>query len=830
MTWVLVTGGVCSGIGKGCVAAMLARACVRAGLPATYQKLEPCLQGEIAALPNTHFGEIVRSSSGDSFDGDVARAAFYVPRFQPSGDSDLSLGRLLMGVLERSRELPAPRLHELDTLLRSREREPGLLVVEVGGTAGEMEHRILCEALRRALGTAALHVHVTTLVASPSGRWTSKPAQLSLEALPQPADLVLVRAAGANQEALAPLRAVAGIPVPVVGVSEDPDWPERAVTRVLLSAPVSDLLRRSLGVELRPDPLFAPPIGSEGTLGEVLVVHDGAGGEGYASLAHRLRAWSRGALRIRWQTGAEVPGSVSGVIRIGERPPLNVRCRGEVPVLQIVPEERGAPPRDFEVRPDWQGTADEPTGAVAHFLHSVALGGARERSPQGGLAYADPEFAALYLEASQAGALRDHSVLDALVARALPAGERLLRARLLDVGCGAGRWASRLVAAGAREVVGIEPAPPMAAAAAALRLERFRLVSGPIEDYAPDGTFDAVLASMSLDHVENLAPVLGRLARHLTPHGRLIVTTEHPLRTAPLDGPRWVEDSGGVRSARVRDYGQEGWRVFQWFGHPAPVRVYHRTVGSWVRLLREAGLEPIAVHEPVSDHPRDGGNPRFWLLVAQKPGPRRALVTVDGAAASGKTSLGERLARQLEWMLVDTGQLQRAFAWRWLAESHSETVRVRFDDGHARYFVGTREVTDELGGEGVARACGEVARNTAVSEELSAMLGELTRERCVVTGRAMGRFHDDPVARFFLSAPADVRAARRGCSAEEILERDRQDRERGRLLPPDIDTILFDTGAHALEPLVETALAVIRQRLVMFQGPCPPTPRVGSGI
>ncbi|HEX5746828.1 MAG TPA: (d)CMP kinase [Archangium sp.] len=403
----------------------------------------------------------------------------------------------------------------------------------------------------------------------------------------------------------------------------------------------------------------------------------------------------------------------------------------------------------------------------------------------------------------------------ALVARALPAGERLPRSRLLDVGCGAGRWASRWVAAGAREVVGVEPAPPMAAAAAALGLERFRLVPGPIEEHVPEGTFDAVLASMSLDHVEHVAPVLGRLARHLTSHGRLIVTTEHPLRTAPVDGPRWVEEPGGARSARVRDYDQEGWRVFQWFGHPSPVRVYHRTMGSWVRLLREAGLELIAVHEPVSDHPRDGRSPRFWLLVAQKPGSRRSLVTVDGAAASGKTSFGARLAQRLEWMLVDSGQLQRAFAWRGLAQSHSQPVQVRFDEGRARYFVGAREVTDELGSHAVARACSEVARNPSAAEELAAMLGELTRERCVVTGRAMGRFHVDPVARFFLSAPAEIRAARRGCSVEEIEERDRQDRERGRLLPPDIDTLLFDTGAHALEPLVETALAVIRQRLVM---------------
>lgn len=811
MSWVLVTGGVCSGIGKGCVAAMLARVCARAGVPVAYQKLEPCLQGEIATLPNTHFGEIVCSPGGASFDGDVARAAFYVPGFQPDEDSDLSLGRLLSGVLERSRGTSAPRFQELDALLRARASAAGLTVIEVGGTAGELEHQVICEALRRALGVPALHVHLTALVSSPSGRRTTKPAQLSLEALALPAQLVLVRGATGGEEELAPLRALAGGGVVVQELAEDGDWPERAVVQVLFLPAVAGLLRRRLGIAPCADPLFERAQNSRHGA-DVTIIHDGAGAEGYASLVHRLRAWSSGRLKLQWQSSGAVPWSARGIVRVGEHLPLLLQHPPHVPTLEIVPRERGLSPRHFEARPDWWGSADAPTGDVARFVREVLEVSPREAGTVE-LAYAEPGFAARYLAASQEGALRDHAVLDELVARSLPAGERLSRSRILDVGCGSGRWAARLVAAGAREVVGVEPAPPMAAAARALGLERFRLLQVPIEHYVPEGSFDAVLASMSLDHVEYVAPVLRRLAAHLAPRGRLIITTEHPLRTAPRDGLRWVAEAGGERASRVKAYGEEGWRTFHWFDHPAAVHVYHRMAGTWARLLREAGLELVALHEPVSEAPRDAGNPRFWFLVAERPGARRPLVTVDGGAASGKTSLGEVLARRLEWTLVDTGLLQRAWAWWLLAGERSAPVRVWTEQGRMRCSVGTRDVTEELGSEVVAMACSQVSQHDAAREGLDTMLEELTRGQCIVTGRAMGRLYPDALVRIFLTASMEVRAARRGCSPGEIQQRDRRDAERGRLLEPDIDTLLLDTSDSGPEALAEMALYLIKSRL-----------------
>jgi 2-polyprenyl-3-methyl-5-hydroxy-6-metoxy-1,4-benzoquinol methylase len=231
-----------------------------------------------------------------------------------------------------------------------------------------------------------------------------------------------------------------------------------------------------------------------------------------------------------------------------------------IPALHIVPAEARQNNRDPGHRPDWWGTAAAPSGPVASFVETV-LTAHTEAAAVTELAYADEGFASAYLAASAAGDLRDHRALDDLVAAALLSGERLSSARILDIGCGAGRWAVRLAEAGAREVVGVEPAPTMARAAKARGLPRFVVHACPIERYVLEGTFDAVPASMSLDHVDQVEVVLRRITRHLAPRGSVVITTEHPLRTAPLDGERWTEAPGGSRAARVRDYGREGYQT-----------------------------------------------------------------------------------------------------------------------------------------------------------------------------------------------------------------------------------------------------------------------------
>jgi SAM-dependent methyltransferase len=85
-------------------------------------------------------------------------------------------------------------------------------------------------------------------------------------------------------------------------------------------------------------------------------------------------------------------------------------------------------------------------------------------------------------------------------------------ARVLDVGCGDGDLARALASAGF-DVLGIDPQAPEG--------EIFRRI--PIEELGDVGLFDAVVATYSLHHIDELETAVGRIARLLGPGGSLIV-------------------------------------------------------------------------------------------------------------------------------------------------------------------------------------------------------------------------------------------------------------------------------------------------------------------
>ena len=598
--YVLITGSVHADIGKGTVGATFGRALARAGERVRYVKIEPCLQGPIDAMPDTAFGEILRTPDGIALDADVARAAFFIPGFTPTRDSQRSLGSSLGGALAawHGAQMPSPRL--VDGLAGLAELDAdGLAVVEVGGTAGEPEHEIVLEGLRRHGGQPALHLHVTGIVRAVDGRPTSKPAQVGMSRLAIAPDVVMVRGITADLDVL---RVVLPRATRVVSLAEQPEAPEAAAWAAIEAAGLSSWAGLSL----------SPPFALQPSEGEVCVVGDQPAASRF-NLWWRLRLWSHGRLRVRFGQPSD---ETLGVVLIGgPDAPAPVISAGRAVLDLHLPTARA---RDPMARCDWQGTLDAPSGVLAEWIDEH-LNGLSASGGCGGparpSAYAVEAFARRYLAASEASKLRDHDVLDDLVWRAM---DGVAGKRILDLGCGAGRWSGRLVEAGA-EVVGVEPAGPMANAAEARRLPNFTLRRVRAEDYRPDGIFDGVLASMSLDHVERLEWVLDRLAPAIVPGGWFIVTTEHPLRTAPDDGRRWVDEDGG-RAARVRDYGRTGWRSLTWFGRPEPVWVFHRTLSEWVRQLRRAGLIVEAVEEPVAPDPRDAGNPRFWMLVARRTG------------------------------------------------------------------------------------------------------------------------------------------------------------------------------------------------------------------
>jgi SAM-dependent methyltransferase len=97
---------------------------------------------------------------------------------------------------------------------------------------------------------------------------------------------------------------------------------------------------------------------------------------------------------------------------------------------------------------------------------------------------------------------------------------------VVDAGCGAGRWAERLVAMGHR-VIGIEQAPAMARAARERGLgKRFELYEASMEDVELDVQADVVLAMGSLQYTRDPEAMVTRLADWTRSGGTVLVLVD----------------------------------------------------------------------------------------------------------------------------------------------------------------------------------------------------------------------------------------------------------------------------------------------------------------
>lgn len=198
--------------------------------------------------------------------------------------------------------------------------------------------------------------------------------------------------------------------------------------------------------------------------------------------------------------------------------------------------------------------------------------------------------------------------------------------RVLDLGCGFGwfcRWAAQQ---GAAWVHGVDVSERMldrarcetaerAVTYAQADLERFEIAPGSI---------DLAYSSLAFHYLENLGGLLKTIQAALTPGGRIVFSAEHPVFTAP-SRPGWTESAAGTPVWPLDSYLSEGPRVTDWLAEGVVKR--HRTIGTYIRLLIEAGFAPRWLEEwgpsaaQISKHPdwaRERERPAFLLVAADR--------------------------------------------------------------------------------------------------------------------------------------------------------------------------------------------------------------------
>jgi SAM-dependent methyltransferase len=208
----------------------------------------------------------------------------------------------------------------------------------------------------------------------------------------------------------------------------------------------------------------------------------------------------------------------------------------------------------------------------------------------------------------------------------LPLAERFLQGarRVLDVGCGEGQVSRRIAGLGA-EVVGVDPTAAQIRTAkargGAVQFMRARSEQLP----SPDGSFDAVVLCLALEHVDPFESAIREVARVLAPGGRFLLFLAHPLLQSPGSG--WVDDV---------DSGDHFWRVGSYLRDDVAIdeiapgvhlQFAHRPLSRYVHAMGAVGLliedmveppPPSAVLVETGDFPNAFAIPRLLLLCARR--------------------------------------------------------------------------------------------------------------------------------------------------------------------------------------------------------------------
>lgn len=242
--------------------------------------------------------------------------------------------------------------------------------------------------------------------------------------------------------------------------------------------------------------------------------------------------------------------------------------------------------------------------------------------------YDDPAFLAGYSEFPRSrdglGATSEWPALRAL----LPA---VTGKRVVDLGSGFGQLSRWPAAEGAASVLGVDLSEKMLARAAAETKSTavaYRRADLETLELEPESA-DLIVSSMVFHYVEDFAQLARTLHAALASGGRLAFSIEHPIYAARAE-PEWVTAADGRQAFAIADYGVEGRKVTNWIVDG--VVKYHRTIGTMLNSLRDAGFAYGAVSEwtPSEDqlapHPEwretEFTRPMFLLMAADKPAIR----------------------------------------------------------------------------------------------------------------------------------------------------------------------------------------------------------------
>jgi CTP synthase len=195
MRYIVVTGGVMSGLGKGITAASAGRLFINRGYNVTAIKIDPYINIDAGTMNPFQHGEVFVLKDGAEVDLDLGNYERFLD-IELTGDHNITTGKIYKSVIEKERrgdylgktvQIIPHITDEIKNSIRAvaDEAEADVCVVEVGGTVGDIESMPFLEAVRQMHseeGHFAL-LHVTLVPEDMTGDHKTKPTQHSVKSL-----------------------------------------------------------------------------------------------------------------------------------------------------------------------------------------------------------------------------------------------------------------------------------------------------------------------------------------------------------------------------------------------------------------------------------------------------------------------------------------------------------------------------------------------------------------------------------------------------------------------------------------------------------------------
>ena len=171
------------------------------------------------------------------------------------------------------------------------------------------------------------------------------------------------------------------------------------------------------------------------------------------------------------------------------------------------------------------------------------------------------------------------------------------RHKVLDLGCGDGQIARALAAQGS-DVLGVDPTQLHIDIAIERGGGPRYLLGGATDIPADDNSFDAVVACLVFEHIDQMDEAMTEVARVLKPEGQFSFFLNHPLLQTPGSG--WIDD-------HIIDPPEQYWRIGPYLVETESIeevekdvyiRFIHRPLSRYVNALIANGMTLERMVEP----------------------------------------------------------------------------------------------------------------------------------------------------------------------------------------------------------------------------------------